>query len=428
MDEVTAAAPEDLAEAAARRGWPDGLLQRALDLRVPRRQLRRWLAQDWTTTEFVELRLQWHERLTFGALRGREATLADNEAFADLFANAPEEVGEWEIYTERSPNAFAQFRLQENVNVLVIEEQGVLIAACSFSHRKTIVAGKRILVRYGQALRVRKEHRRQGYGDQVRSLPWGVYAARNAHGQYDIMRSQNFAVVNWWKKYVPEFWDDVPQREGEVPGIPVTVLQYPARPFDPSASLRAGGGAAGIRKARPADVARCVGLINRTHRGLDLFRPYSADFLSNRLDDGTWGDRPTEAWHGEWSHVYGWDDYYVLEEGGRVVACAGLWDRGRDMRDRWRHTETGEEKVIAVTAVLDFGFEPGGENGMARLIAFLISETHRLGRDYLAVPLDHLPALAACLEEYEPVPETRALRWGLPEPPITRPHIDLAYW
>jgi len=420
VDETAIAIPDELARAAAGRGWPEGLLQRALELRMPREVIARWLSMPWTEASFVEARLKWHERLTFGDLRGREATLADNEAFSELFANAPEEVGQWEITTERGPNAFAQFRLQENVNVLVIEKEGRLIAACSFSHRKTIAGGKRVMVRYGQALRVHKDYRRQGYGDQVRSLPWGAFAARNTHGQYDIMRSQNFAVVNWWKKYMPDFWEGIPQREGEVPGIPVTVLQFPARPPKERS--------AGIRKAQPADIARCVSLINRTHRGLDLFRPYSVDFLQNRLDDGIWGEQTKEVWNDPWRHVYGWDDYYVLEEQGRVVACAGLWDRGRDMRDRYRHTETGEEKVVTVAAVLDFGYARGHEATMARLVGYLIGETNRLGRDFLAVPLDYLPALAQQLARYEPAPETRALRWGLQDYPIERPHIDLAYW
>jgi hypothetical protein len=126
--------------------------------------------------------------------------------------------------------------------------------------------------------------------------------------------------------------------------------------------------------------------------------------------------------------VYGWDDYWVLEEQGRIVACAGLWDRGRDIRDRWRHRETGEEKVIEVTGVLDFGFAAGREEAMARLLRFLIGETERLKRDYLAVPLDRLPKVAAELSDLEPLPETRALRWDLADPPVTRPYTDLAYW
>jgi hypothetical protein len=283
-----------------------------------------------------------------------------------------------------------------------------------------LVAGKKVSVRYGQALRVHKDYRRQGYGDQVRSLAWPIGISRPSHTQYDIMRSTNFAVVNWWKKYVPDFFEGQPERgEGEVPGIPVTVLQYPARPFD--------GDARGIRKAKPADVSRCAGLINRTHRGLDIFRPYTPEFLRDALDEHLWGARPHERWT-FYPHVYGWEEYYVLEEAGRIVACAGLWDRGRDLRDRWRHTKTGDERVVSVTSVLDFGFEPGNEASMARLIGYLSGETAGLGRDYLVAPLQYLPGVAAALEGYEPEPETRSLRWGIPEPAVTRPYTDLRYW
>ncbi|MCH8849263.1 MAG: hypothetical protein IIC89_00380, partial [Chloroflexi bacterium] len=337
-------------EAARKKGWPDGLLQRAIELRVPGSEIEKWLSVDWSDAGFAQRRIDWHERMTFGSIRGREATTADNEAFSDLFANSPEEIGEWEMTNERGPNAFAQFRLQENVSIPVIEEKGILIASCSFSIRNVVVGGTKLTVRYGQALRVRKEYRRQGFGDQVRSISWGVGTSRPSHCQYDNMRSQNYAVVNWWKKYVKDMFEDIPEREGDIPGISVTVLQYPARSFD--------GDGSGIRRVEPADVSRCVGLINRTHRGLDLFRPYSVDFLERRLNDGFWGEPMPEEW---WPRVYGWQDYHVVEEQGRVVACAGLWDRGRDMRDRWRRKSGGEEKVLSTADVLDFGFARGNE-------------------------------------------------------------------
>jgi N-acetylglutamate synthase-like GNAT family acetyltransferase len=411
--------PSDLVEAAARRNVPLDLLQRAIEKRMAPSTLRHWLGMEWINAEYIERRLYWHEQLTFGPLRGREATRKDNEALSELLANAPEEIGDWELYTERGPNAFAQFRLQENVNVLVLEEAGRLIACCSFTTRKTIVGGKRLTVRYGQLLRVHRDLRRRGYGDQVRSLSWGAGAARPSHCQYDIMRPHNFAVVGWWSKYAPNFWDNIPKQEGEVPGLRVTVLQYPPRPFN--------GNAAGIRKAREEDLDRCVELINRTHGGLDLFRPYSSESLRNRLDDGYWG-QDMRWFDGRWDHVYGWDDYYVLEQQGQLVACAGLWDRGRDARDRYRHKESREERLVAVASLLDFGFAAGHEASMARLIAYLVGETQRLGRDFLVAPLEQLPAVAAHLEQFDPVPDTRALRWELPDPPITRAHIDLAYW
>ena len=93
---------------------------------------------------------------------------------------------------------------------------------------------------------------------------------------------------------------------------------------------------------------RCVELINRTHAGRDLFRPYTAEFLADRLDEGFWGARPPG-----WVPVYRWEDMRVIERGGEIVACAGLWDRGRDLRERWRHRETGDERTISTAALLD---------------------------------------------------------------------------
>jgi GNAT superfamily N-acetyltransferase len=414
-DEI--AIPDAWRDAAGRKDIPLEMVRRALELRVPRATIERFLTGPWGDAKYFERRIYWHERLTFGSLRGRDATTADAEAFSELWANSPEEIDDWEVITERSPNPFAQFRLQEDVSILVIEDQGVLVATCAFAPHKAIVGGKRITVHYGQALRVHKDYRRQGFGDQVRSLSWSANAARPTATQYDYMRSRNFAVVGWWEKYVPGFFDNIPDREGDVPGISVTVLQYPARPFD--------GSAAGIRKVHPDDAKRCVALINRTHRGHDLFRPYSEHRLEERLDDGFWGELDERHW---WPHVYGWEDYYVLEEAGRIVACAGLWDRGRDIRDRWRHRETGETKVIELTAVLDFGYATGHHESMARLLRYLIGETHHLGRDYLTVPLDRLPKVVDALSDLDPVPETRALRWDLDEPKITKPYTDLAYW
>jgi len=413
--------PEDLRKVWLERGLSEDLIHRAAELHAfgILRGFLRWGGNDDT---YVRKRLDWHERLTFGDLRGREATEADNEAFADLMANSPEEVGEWEITTERGPNAFAQFRLQENVNVLVIEYRGILVASCSFTHRNVLVAGQKFTVRYGQALRVRREYRRMGYGDQVRSLSWGVGAARPSNPQYDIMRTQNFAVVNWWEKYVPDFWEDVPKKEGEVPGVRVTVLQYPRQPTN--VDLR------GIRKVRPDDIPRCVALINRTHRGLDIFRPYSADFLERRLDDGYWGQKSPN-----WPKVYDWDDYYVVEEDGRVVACAGLWDRGKHVREVWRNRSTGETAIVEPTALMDFGYANGREDAMARLLGYLIGVTNDMGRHELLAPIEQLPKLVDLMSPYEPAEEPRTMGidgWdegGLTvEVSVKRPYTDLAYW
>src|SRR5579863_630027 len=241
-----------LAGIAKERGWPLELTQRVAEMRVPIVELNSW---GWTglSLEQTAAQLKWYERLTVGDLRGRDAAYTDNDAFSDLWADSPEEIGEWEITVERSPDAFAQFKLQENVHLPVLALGNQLIACCGFSRRNVLIAGRRVSVVYGQALRVRRSARRMGYGDQVRRLGGAPAIARPAIGQYDIMRAQNFAVVSWWQKFVPDFWENVPKREGSVPGIPVSVAQFPAQKISEHD--------AAIRPARREDIAVCVELI-----------------------------------------------------------------------------------------------------------------------------------------------------------------------
>lgn len=406
---------------ARERGWPDEVARRLVELRAPLSELNSW-AWFGLSPEQAKSQLGWYERMTIGDLRGRDATYADNEAFSELWSDSPEEIGEWEITVERGPDAFAQFKLQESVHIPVLGLGSQLIACCAFSRRRVIIGGHRVSVQYGQALRVRRAFRRMGYGDQVRRLAGPPAPSRPFLAQYDIMRAQNFAVANWWQKFIPGFFDNVPKREGSVPGIAISVAQIPARPADNDPAIRA---------VRREDIPACVELINRTHAGADLFRPYTVDWLEGVLDEGFWDQRPNGGptdsldW---WTPVYCWRDYFVLEEAGRVQACAGLWDRGRDVRERWRRIGGEEERTIAVASMLDFGYADGAEDAMARLMRWLAGRTHSLGRDYLAASVEHLPALAERTQQFAPELDTRALRWSVKELPITRPYTDLRYW
>ncbi len=271
--------PEDLWKAWQARGWPEELLRSALSIHVPGRDIERFLALGDAGLKRAQQWIPQLEQLTFGTLHGREATFLDNDRFSDLWSNAPEEIGDWEITVERGPNAFAQFQLQENVSIPVLEDRGVLMACVVWSARNTVVGGKRIRVHCGQALRVRRECRGKGYGNLVRAVSrpvWHHYTS----GQYHYIRSQNYAAVDFFKHTTPLVVSSSPEREGDVPGISVSVLQYPRRPF--------AGDLAGIRQAGRADLRRCISLINRTHRGLDLFRPYTRELLELKLEEGFW--------------------------------------------------------------------------------------------------------------------------------------------
>lgn len=383
-------------------------------MRISDTQLDRMLFWNAPLQRFEE-EIRWADLLNNGSMRFRQLTVADNDEFCSLWANSPEEIGEWDVTAERGPNGFAQFQLQERPVLNALFDRGVMVACVSFALRHTVVGGERIWVRYGQAMRVHKDHRRNGYAHWVRSLPWAVGINRPTQIQYDYIRSHNMTMAQWNQKYMPKV-DTVPVRQDEVPGVPATVLQYPARPAKNSSRA--------IRPARQEDIEPCVTLINRTHVGRDLFRPYTPEFLTDRLEQGFDNTGP----HGG-KPVYCLDNFYVVERSGAIVACAGLWDRGRDLRERWRHRETREERVIAVTALLDIGFAEGHEDELVALIEKLISVTHSLGRDYLIAPLETLPNVAALLARNNPMPETRYLQWRGETPSITAPtHLDLVYW
>ena len=86
----------------------------------------------------------------------------------------------------------------------------------------------RVTVHCGQGLRVHKECRGRSFGNLVRAVAMPFWYPPTT-GQYHYIRSQNYGAVNFFRHTSPRVLDSSPEREGDVPGIPVTVLQYPAR-------------------------------------------------------------------------------------------------------------------------------------------------------------------------------------------------------
>lgn len=413
--------PTALADEARERGWPEGMVRRALELRVPRTDLGFWLRNPHMTPDEVGRQLDTLARVFDGALRVREATWRDGEALADLYANAPEEVDDWRLVVERGPNPYAQFRLQEHANIAVVECRGVLIAAAAHTTRNSYVGGARVAVHLMSAWRVREGFRGFGLSRLLQSAP-GPGTAWFGPVTYWYERVGN-ASQGWLDK----MRHDVERPDRLVDGLSATVHLFEASSgegFPPVTGLT-------IRAVRPADLGRCVELVNATHDGLDLFRPYSVEHLESHLDDPSWGPKP-----GFLASVFGWDDYAVVEDGaGTVVACGGLWDRGRDVREQWTKPATGESRTLVTTALLDWGYAPGRPDAMAALVRSFLRRTTAIGHSHLMAPLEHASEVLAELISLEPTTETRALRCiGFDdgttrvEAHVTRPYTDLAYW
>ena len=407
--------PADLAALAEAQGWPEALLQRAAHLRVPRADVRLWLDDP----QFDATRVGWLLDVlgkTFdGPLRVREATWRDAEAVTDLYANAPEGVGEWRLDVLRGPNPFAPFRLQEHPNLQLVECRGVVLGAAAHATRNSLVDGQRLTVHFISAWRVRDGFRGYGLANVLQTCAGPATAW--------------FGILTYWYERIgntSQGWlDKVKERDGDELTVSVHVIPA-AVPVDAD-----GAGDGIVRTVRADDLPRCVELINRTHEGLDLFRPYTVEFLESHLDDPAWGPKPAF-----WSPVFGWEDYAVVEDGaGAVVACGGLWDRGPRHPRGVAPRADGEQRTIEATALLDWGYEPGRADAMAVLVRSFLGRTADLGRSHLLAPFEHTPDVAALVAPLGPELEVRRIRTMTFQDErvqvvaeLTRPYTDLAYW
>jgi hypothetical protein len=408
--------PADLAARAVERAWSQDLLRRIADLRVPQADVRMWLDDPFFDAPRLGWLLDILDKTFDGPLRVREATWRDGEAVVELYANAPEGVGDWRLDVERGPNPYAAFRLQEHPNLQLVECRGLVLGAAAHATRNSIVDGQRLGVHFISAWRVRDGFR--GYGlANVLQMSAGPASAW-------------FGVLTYWYERIgntSQGWlDKVKERNDDELTVAVQVIPASA----PTTGLGPTDGST-VRPVRPNDLPRCVELINRTHDGLDLFRPYTVEFLETHLDDPTWGPKPAF-----WSPVFTWDDYAVVEDGaGEIVACGGLWDRGRDLREVWTNEQTGEHRTIEATALLDWGYAAGRADAMGTLLRSFLERTAALGRTHLLAPFEHATDVAALVAPLGPELEVRRIRTMAfqdaavqIDAELTKPYTDLAYW
>jgi hypothetical protein len=407
---------------AESRGWPPDLLPRMRGIGWPSWKIQLSLdSQGWPTLEMLQSQVEAIERLNSG-LQIREATWEDDERLSDLFANSTERLGDWDVTVHRSPNPFAQQRLQGRWHMKLIVEDHGAIASSAYSGRSSIVAGQKISVGWMGGWRVRNSHRKGGYAGLLMNTPG---SATNVFGvlSYWYVRLENERANNW----IDSRLDEMRESGRDSDRLTASVAHIDASPV---ALASLASKASGIRLVAPADIGRCVEMINATHSGLDLFRPYTNDFLEHRLDDLFWGPKPPFI-----PQVYGWADMWVLEEAGEVMACAGLWDRGRDTREEWFNRVTGEQRIEDTACAMDTGHAPGRADALATLLQHLAQTTSKLGRSSLSVALEFLPEVVAQCSWAAMRMETRKMEtmvFSSPEvqvnAPVTRPYTDLAYW
>jgi GNAT superfamily N-acetyltransferase len=244
----------------------------------------------------------------------RQATRADNRALCALEARTPLNTGENPIYL-RPDNFFDKHDLQERTVVMVAEEAGEIIGVCAGALHRAPLAGKERLLLYIHHERIAPEHQRKGIGG----------ALTRAISEYWKQREPDEIETSYWyiasaNRQSRNFAERGGNRPWPVSIYLCTVTPAPGPPPGRLSPIGAG------------PIFDVVRLVNATHAGEELFKPYEQAEFGARL-----GRSPE----------YGWGDVFGRADGsGRLVAVAGLW------KDH----------------VADYGYEPGAEAELAALL------------------------------------------------------------
>ncbi|HEY7268928.1 MAG TPA: GNAT family N-acetyltransferase [Dehalococcoidia bacterium] len=303
----------------------------------------------------------------------RIATRGDDGALRALESRTPLNLGEEKLYLHHD-RFFEVHELQDRTVVMLAEEGGEVIGVCAGALVEAPLAGADRRLVYMHHERIAPERQRQGVGGALtRAITdyWKEHAGGHIDSSYWFIAARNSQSISF------------AERGGTSKRWPLSVYlcTIDGASGDSRAPVRVGAGPT-------FDIVR---LINRTHAGEALFRPYEHVDFGRRLS---------------LSGAYGWGDIYGRFAAGteRLVAVAGTWNG----------------------FVADFGYELDAEADMAALIRSMSARSER----GLSILLDGrsplLPALAIDKEsQYELL--FYAPRIEVPaDPPML--HADPAYF
>lgn len=268
----------------------------------------------------------------------RPATEMDNAALIDLEVRTPVAVGETLISFDRSPDYFADARLHEFTRSCVALYGGRVVGVCSGVVFNCVLPERAWQAVLTQHLRVAPEFHQHGIGAALMTWLQRYWVAEHVNPDWqftyvDVRNQTSLAFSHASSRQPLNIWP-----------IDAWVQELPA---DEPAT----GASPANLTADELDDA--LALVNSTHRGLQLFIPYSRRRLEQRLTRSS--SYTLAHWRG-------------IRRGKRLVAVAGVYDRGAHLAVRTARRDGLTETPTRSLAVIDYGFAPGYEGAMVELL------------------------------------------------------------
>jgi hypothetical protein len=326
-------------------------------------------------------RIAWYnlERSLPEGVEIRVAGPADSAALAELYRSVPMVAGDLEVTIDIGDDYFLSTRLMPESHTLIATDHGRPVGLYTGTRFPSMLNGRRCKVILGCHTRI-----------DAGKAGGGVWSRMNRqlidHFANDYDAAMAFVLTG----------NAAASRlttAGAWPAGPVRAV-IPCTAF--SADDRR---ASSARSATPEDASRIAEVLNETHMGRELFLPYTAASISERLERAP--------------DLYGWTDVWIAADDDEAVAVVGV---GTHFHHRVTKSPADERRSTRAI-VYDYGFR-GGHRGEALFLALLGARARALaaeGASHLSAftseraPLyPVLAGLAESLEQYDllvpPVP------------------------
>jgi ribosomal protein S18 acetylase RimI-like enzyme len=200
-----------------------------------------------------------------------------------------------QLVSDRSPDFFARSKVYETFRLAVAEEEGRVIGVGGVTFKTLRVGGKEDRWAYLYDLRVAPSHRRQGVANRIADH------LRKAIQEAGITRAYSWVMEH----NTPS--ESFVERRGSVPlrRCCLALLSHPGETVPERFEQVS---------HRIEEMVSLLEETYRRHHFLPLWDPWTLRAAFHRLKS------------------LGWRQMYGKKEGGRWVACFGLWDYSRVMR------------------------------------------------------------------------------------------------
>ncbi len=332
---------------------------------------------------------------------------SDNAKMLDIEKLCPQGNGKYAMGIDKSPDAIARYELYENWKVFVAEEDGKVVGWIGWTVKHGPIQGETYV--YLTEVMMHPEFQRKGIATKlVMEVEKDARETGSGYIYCYIFEPNDASQALFGKLGYSNMGKFKPC------AIPAYKKTNIAQKFE-------------IERINKNDIPDVVNLINSYYTGRAHFVPYTPESFESYVNG---------------IPAYGLENFWVVKDGGNIVACAGLWDcsvlgeicftneplivgvmggvfRILSLFGKMPKIPT-EGEYFKAHYVTDHAFEPESSDAMSNLIGYFNNILVDAERDVFVFILDLNDSLFEIIKKFKPQVDTwyvfgKAIERELPE-------------